>query len=1131
MNQHRRPGKRRLAQEVEARFGLLPNFFCSETAAPGLIDQLWTFAKAAYLDSPLPSLFKERLFVYLSRFCAVRYCIVRHVGFLIGAGRPAGDVSALPETIEQVIALLTRPARGAHALEQALARLEALGGPANIPEPRTELESDLFDALTIVFLEPQLSERARNAVRRAFGEQTFETLVAYLAFIRTAHYWTETHPELAYEPDIAAVMQRHPDLAALLLDQTEAKHVAEGAALRQALAELTRAKQVLRQNETFQALLLKLSDALRPLGDALEIQRVACGVLREHLSASRVMYAEAFGHEDLHETAFDAEDKAHPDPIRSRIADFGAELALELRAGKPAWRDDVLSDRRLSKAEKSAAAEIGVRALANVPLVKNGRVVAMLGVHWKDRHTWSARESELLKEVAERTWAAAQRARAEAALRESEERLRLAQLRTGVGIWDQDLRTGRVTWTPELEAIFGLEPGSVKCYADFRDRVHPEDIERIEIERDVAVRRREIFNVEFRIIHSDGPARWILATGGAFYDEATGEPTRILGNNVDITERKQAELALAERSAQLALAEKAALVGSYAYDSDLEKMTVSKGYATMHGLPEGTTVTTRSEWRTRVHPDDLERMERFRTQNFGDKRHIYNVEYRIVLGGEVRWIESRSFISYDAEGQPRRVIGINIDVTERKQTETRLSDALAAGQVMAFEWDATTGLSQRSNNAANILGSEQGITGSSRNDFLRRVHPDDRARLKTRIRELRPDGASYAMSFCYVRPDGSPVWLEETAKGEFDAAGRLLRIRGLTRDITKRKNAELALAERNVQLALAAKAALVGSYAYDVKTGMLQFSEGYAAIYDFPEGTNEMTGSQRRALVHPEDLARLDSVRNQAIERRRGEFAIEYRNILPKRGVRWIESRSLIFYDSSGRPQRLVGVNIDITERKRAEETQRLLVAELNHRVKNVLATISAIIAQTQEASGLQTDFVTALNRRINSLARTHELLSESNWRGASLAEIVRREFAPYATGNAEARGPRVTLKAEATQAMATVLHELTTNAAKYGAFSDRAGRVSVQWRWLQNGSRDRLLIEWQETGGPAVLAPGQTGYGTSIIRELIPFELGGKVELIYAREGIRCQLEVPANWISRGGELAGERGALNETV
>jgi two-component sensor histidine kinase len=146
-------------------------------------------------------------------------------------------------------------------------------------------------------------------------------------------------------------------------------------------------------------------------------------------------------------------------------------------------------------------------------------------------------------------------------------------------------------------------------------------------------------------------------------------------------------------------------------------------------------------------------------------------------------------------------------------------------------------------------------------------------------------------------------------------------------------------------------------------------------------------------------------------------------------------------------------------------------------------------------------------------LARTHELLSESNWRGASLAAIVRRELAPYTRGNIEAMGPNVTLKAGATQAV------LTTNSAKYGALSNPSGRVSVQWRWLQNGSHDRLLIEWQETGGPPVLAPSRSGFGTSIIRELIPFELGGAVDLSFAPEGTRYRLEIPGEWIGKHGQ------------
>ena len=222
----------------------------------------------------------------------------------------------------------------------------------------------------------------------------------------------------------------------------------------------------------------------------------------------------------------------------------------------------------------------------------------------------------------------------------------------------------------------------------------------------------------------------------------------------------------------------------------------------------------------------------------------------------------------------------------------------------------------------------------------------------------------------------------------------------------------------------------------------------------------------------------------------------------------------------------MIGVNIDVTERKHAEQHQRALNAELDHRVKNVLATVSAIIAQTQEASSSRADFVTALNNRINSLATTHELLSESNWRGASLPEIVRRELAPYTRGNTDARGPSVTLKAEATQAVATVLHELTTNAAKYGAFSSGTGRVLVRWRWLRNGSPDRLVIEWPEIDGPPVRPPSRTGYGTSIIRELIPFEFGGAVELSFAADGTRCRLEIPGEWVSRTVETARVSGS-----
>jgi len=161
--------------------------------------------------------------------------------------------------------------------------------------------------------------------------------------------------------------------------------------------------------------------------------------------------------------------------------------------------------------------------------------------------------------------------------------------------------------------------------------------------------------------------------------------------------------------------------------------------------------------------------------------------------------------------------------------------------------------------------------------------------------------------------------------------------------------------------------------------------------------------------------------------------------------------------------------------------------------------------------------FVTALNGRIKALTTAHELLSRRNWHGISLGDLVHRELAPYATAsNTEIKGSDDILSANAGQVIGMVLHELATNAAKYGALSNKDGRVWVSWRKQQNGQGEyQLRIEWQERGGPLVDPQSRCGYGTRVIRGLIPHELGGTVELVHSREGVHCKLEIPAHWIA----------------
>ena len=208
-------------EQVAKRFRLVPNFFVSSPDAPEVVERLWGFAAAAYLDNPIPTLFKERLFVFLSRFCPIRYCIVRHTGFLVGYGDAAGDPARHTQTIEQVIALLQTPPPWRRDLEPIYRSLAAIKKPVDWPAPASEIEDQLFAVCTLIFVNPTQSERALNALRHALGGKRFEYVLALLAFIRTAHFWTLVHPAIEMEDDVKQFMDDHQELAALLLKEPD----------------------------------------------------------------------------------------------------------------------------------------------------------------------------------------------------------------------------------------------------------------------------------------------------------------------------------------------------------------------------------------------------------------------------------------------------------------------------------------------------------------------------------------------------------------------------------------------------------------------------------------------------------------------------------------------------------------------------------------------------------------------------------------------------------------------------------------------------------------------------------------------------------------------------------------------
>jgi PAS domain S-box-containing protein len=208
---------------VEERFGVLPNFFRLAAETPEITEKLWGFAQAAYLDNPLPSVFKERLFVYLSRFCAARYCIARHTGFLIGLGQPAGDRDARAESVEDVVKLLRRPLPRGPELKSRLSFCSESPAPLiEIPTADTQMEDGLFSLAGHVFLQTADAPECLDGLERLLGAVRLQYLLLFLAFVRAAHYWTKVHPEIQFEDDIKRLLATHEALASCILNDAEA---------------------------------------------------------------------------------------------------------------------------------------------------------------------------------------------------------------------------------------------------------------------------------------------------------------------------------------------------------------------------------------------------------------------------------------------------------------------------------------------------------------------------------------------------------------------------------------------------------------------------------------------------------------------------------------------------------------------------------------------------------------------------------------------------------------------------------------------------------------------------------------------------------------------------------------------
>ncbi len=537
----------------------------------------------------------------------------------------------------------------------------------------------------------------------------------------------------------------------------------------------------------------------------------------------------------------------------------------------------------------------------------------------------------------------------EEALRESESRLRLAQVCAGAGLWDWNLCTNRLEWSDELFHLFGLDPEKTEASLDsWTNVLHPGDRHVAHQRIKEAINQHTPLDSEYRIVLPLGQVRWINALGNTTYGR-DAKPERMTGICIDITERKRAEEAVrdSERRFRQVAESLPQLVWTCQADGPCDYL--SPQWVAYTGKPEAAQLGY--GWIEQLHPDDRDRVVTM-WKATAARGADFRLEFRIRRhDGAYRWFHTLAVPLRDEAGRIIKWFGSNTDIQDIKEAEAALrrsredmARAQAVGQIGSWRLDVRRDVLTWSDENHRIFGVPKG-TPMSYETFLAIVHPDDRLYVETQWNAgLR--GAPYDIEHRIV-VDGQTKWVREKAYLEFDEEGKLLGGFGITQDITDRKRTEQILQENEQRLRMALESGRMGLWEWDV-----QNEDGF-----WDERVYELIGADPQRApgaaaffehVHPADRERLP-VQMQDVLATAGDFQIEFRVVRPDRKITWLASRGRVIRNEPNQGVRMIGVLYDVTRRKEMEAELRRLNEQLEEEVRAQTEELGNTVNRLQE--------------------------------------------------------------------------------------------------------------------------------------------------------------------------------------